>query len=99
MGERWRRIAYLLSRLAVTFVVERGKERQEWNEQKLPKVLPGYSGGRLPGRSTEEKGREEREEEEEEEERAEKATKWQNNGKRSNIWKTLLKVGCHAKST
>ena len=35
------------------------KEMQEWNEQKLPKVLPGYSGGRLPGRSTKEKGREE----------------------------------------
>ena len=30
---------------AVIFVVERGKERQEWNEQKLPKVPPGYSGG------------------------------------------------------
>ena len=28
-------------------------------EQKMPKVLPGYSGGRLPGRSTEEKGKEE----------------------------------------
>ena len=33
-----------------------------------------------------------------------KATKWQNNGKRSNIWKKkngrkLLKVGCHAKVT
>ena len=28
------------------------KERKEWNEQKLPKVLPGDSGGRLPGRST-----------------------------------------------
>ena len=40
---------------AVTFVVERGKERQEWNEQKLPKAPPGHSGGRLPGRSTEEK--------------------------------------------
>ena len=25
------------------------------NEQKLPKVLPGYSGRRLPGRSTKEK--------------------------------------------
>ena len=47
---------------AVTFVVERGKERQEWNEQKLPKTLPGYSGGRLPGRSTERKGKEEGEE-------------------------------------
>ena len=30
----------------------------------MPKVLPGYSGGRLPGRSTEEKGREEGEEDE-----------------------------------
>ena len=39
---------------AVPFVVERGKEIQEWNEQKLPKVLPGYSGGSLPGRSTKE---------------------------------------------
>ena len=27
--------------------------------QKLPKVLPGCSGGRLPGRSTKEKGKEE----------------------------------------
>ena len=43
---------------AVSFVVDRGKEIQEWNEQKLPKVLPGYSGGMLPGRSTKEKGRE-----------------------------------------
>ena len=49
---------------AVTFVVERGKERQERNGQKLPKTLPGKSGGRLPGRSTEEKGREEGEEDE-----------------------------------
>ena len=31
----------------------------------MPKALHGYSGGRLPGRSTEEKGREEEEEEEE----------------------------------
>ena len=38
---------------------------QEWNEQKLPKVLPGHSGGRLPGRSTTERGREEEEEQEE----------------------------------
>ena len=36
------------------------EERQEWNEQKkMPKALLGYSGGRLPGRSTGEKGREE----------------------------------------
>ena len=41
---------------AVTFVVERGKERQESSEQRMPKVLPGNSGGRLPCRSTEEKG-------------------------------------------
>ena len=47
---------------AVSFVVEREKEIQEWNEQKLPKVLPGYSGGRLPERSTKVKGREEGEE-------------------------------------
>ena len=40
---------------AVSFVVERGKEIQEWNEQKLPKALPGYSGGRLPGRRKERK--------------------------------------------
>ena len=28
---------------------------QEWNEQKLLEALPGNSGGRLPGRSTERK--------------------------------------------
>ena len=33
---------------AVPCVVGREKEMQEWNEQKLPKVLPGYSGGRVP---------------------------------------------------
>ena len=49
---------------AVTCVVARGKERQECNEQKLPKALLGYSGGRLPGRSTGEKGSEEGEEDE-----------------------------------
>ena len=32
---------------------------QEWNEENLLKMLPGHSGGRLPGRSTKEKGREE----------------------------------------
>ena len=42
-------------------MVEREKEIEEWNEQKLQKVLFGYCGGRLPGRSTEEKGREEEE--------------------------------------
>ena len=56
---------------AVTFVVERGKERQEWNEQELPKAVPGYSGGRLPGRSTEEQGWEEGEEGEGNEQRQE----------------------------
>ena len=60
---------------AVTFVVKRGKERQEWNEQKLPKALPGYSGGRLPGRSMEEKGREEGEECKESEQRQEENEK------------------------
>ena len=31
----------------------------EWNELKMPKALQGCSGGRLPGRNTKEKGREE----------------------------------------
>ena len=44
---------------AVSFVARREKEVKEWNEQKLPKVLPGHSGGTLPGRSTKERGREE----------------------------------------
>ena len=42
---------------AVTFIVERGKDRWEWNEQKLSKAPRGYSGGRLPGKCTKEKGR------------------------------------------
>ena len=50
-------------------IVERGEERQEWNKQKLPKALLGYSGGRLPGRSTKEKGKEEGKEDEGGEER------------------------------
>ena len=54
---------------AVSSLVEREEEIQEWNEQKLPKVLPGYSGGRLSGRSEEERGREEEEEEEDSRER------------------------------
>ena len=53
----------------MSFVVRREKEMQEWSEQKLPKVLPGYSGRRLPGRSTKEKGREEGEVDEDGEER------------------------------
>ena len=40
---------------AVSFVVRREKEIKEWSEQKLPKVLPGYGGGRLPGKSTKRK--------------------------------------------
>ena len=43
---------------AVAFLFESEKETLEWNEQKLPKVLRGYSGGRLPGRCTNEEGRE-----------------------------------------
>ena len=31
---------------AVSFSVESVEEMQGWSEQKLPKVLPGYSGGR-----------------------------------------------------
>ena len=46
------------SHKAVSFLVEREKEMEEWNEQKLSKVLPGYSGRRLPGRSTKEAGAE-----------------------------------------
>ena len=63
---------------AVSFVVERGTERQEWNEQKLPKALPGFSGGRLPGRSTKEKGREEGEVDEAKKEgsRTKSSKKW-----------------------
>ena len=30
---------------ALSFVVERDKEVQEWNEQKMPKAPPGHSGG------------------------------------------------------
>ena len=52
-----------------SFVVEREKEVQEWNEQKLSKVLPGSSRGGLPGRSTKEAGGEEEEEKEKSEER------------------------------
>ena len=37
----------------------REKEIQKWSEQKLPKMLLDYSGGRLPGKSEEERGREE----------------------------------------
>ena len=47
---------------AVSFVVERDNEIQECNEQKMPKVLPGYSGRRLPA------GKEEKEEKDKNEE-------------------------------
>ena len=43
---------------------EKRREIQEWNEQKLPKMLPGHSGGTLLGRSSDARGREEEEEEE-----------------------------------
>ena len=43
---------------AVTFLVGWDKEFQDWRELKMPKVLPGYSGGKLPGRSRAEGGRE-----------------------------------------
>ena len=52
-----------------SFAVEREKKTQEWTERKLPKVLPGYCGGRLPGRSTKEAGGEEEEEKEEKKQR------------------------------
>ena len=54
---------------AVSFLVERDKEVQVWNEQKMPKALPGYSGGKLPGRSTKEGGRDEEDPDEGREER------------------------------
>ena len=38
-------------------MVKREKEIKNWNELKLPKVLLGYSGRRLPGRSAMERGR------------------------------------------
>ena len=44
---------------AVSLVVKREKEITERSEQKMPNVLPGYSGGRLPGRSSKETGKEE----------------------------------------
>ena len=33
---------------AMSFEVRREKETEDWDEQKLPKMLPGYSEGRLP---------------------------------------------------
>ena len=46
----------------MSLVVERGKEIQEWQEPKIVQALPSFSGGKLPGRSTAEQGREEEEE-------------------------------------
>ena len=37
------------------FFFENEKEMEEWKEQKLRKVLPGCSGGTLPGRKTKNK--------------------------------------------
>ena len=54
---------------AVSFVVKRKKEIKEGSEQKLPKVFPGFSGGRLPGRGTKQKGKEQGEVDEDGEER------------------------------
>ena len=45
---------------AVSSVVDRDKEVQVWREQRMPKQLPGFSGGKLPGRSKEEKGKRKR---------------------------------------
>ena len=42
-------------------LAERDKEVQERNEQKMPKALLGHSGGKLPGRSTEERRQRRRE--------------------------------------
>ena len=42
----------------VTFLVERDKEFQVLREQKMPKTLPGFSGGKPPGRSKVVVGRE-----------------------------------------
>ena len=56
---RWWKIFEARPHKAVSFVVKREKEIREWSEQKMPKVLPGCSGGRLPARSTKEKGKEE----------------------------------------
>ena len=48
---------------ALTFMVEGDKEFQVRREQKKPRALPGFSGGKLPGRS---KVKEEEEDGEEE---------------------------------
>ena len=60
-------------------------ETQEWNEQNLPKVPPGYSGGRLPGRSTKERGGEEKE-------KGEKEEKGQRNIRYENAQKVVASI-------
>ena len=45
--------------------MERNNEFQVWRDQKMPKKLPGFSGGRLPGTSKVAKKREEEKGEEE----------------------------------
>ena len=49
----------------VTSQVERDKDCQELRELKMPNASPGFSGGKLPGRSKAEGGPEEQKEEEE----------------------------------
>ena len=49
---------------AVTLLAARDKEFQMCREQKMPKAIPGFNGGKLPGRSNVE-GRKEEEREEE----------------------------------
>ena len=41
---------------AVSFVVERDKEEKEWEEQRMPIAMLGFTGGRLPGRKFAGKG-------------------------------------------
>ena len=53
---------------AVSIVVERDKEIQQWREEQMPKALPGFSGRKLPGRSKGEAGKEEKDEEEKDQE-------------------------------
>ena len=47
----------------VSFVVERDTDFQVWREQKMPKALPGFCCGKLPGRRKGDEGKEEEDEE------------------------------------
>ena len=49
---RWWKILSRDPGKAVSSVVKREMDIQEWNEQKLPKVLPGYSGMRTAKRKS-----------------------------------------------